>query len=115
MRATLSALVALLVLAPATAAQAASPDIVISQVYGGGGNSGAPFTNDFIELFNRGTATVDVDRLERAVRVCDRDDVDADDPRAASSRRAAISSSVRPPVPTPPPSCRHRMRAATSR
>jgi hypothetical protein len=33
-----------------------SPDIVISQVYGGGGNAGAPLTNDFIELFNRGTA-----------------------------------------------------------
>ena len=29
--------------------------VVISQVYGGGGNSGAPFTNDYIELFNRGT------------------------------------------------------------
>lgn len=29
---------------------------VISQVYGGGGNAGSPsFTNDFIELFNRGT------------------------------------------------------------
>ena len=26
--------------------------IVISQVYGGGGNSGATYTNDFIELFN---------------------------------------------------------------
>ena len=34
--------------------------IVISQVYGGGGNSGATFTNDFIELFNRGTAPVNV-------------------------------------------------------
>ncbi len=41
-------------------AQAISPDIVISQVYGGGGNSGATYTNDFIELFNRGTAPVDV-------------------------------------------------------
>ncbi len=29
--------------------------IVISQVYGGGGNTGAPYTNDYIELFNRGT------------------------------------------------------------
>jgi hypothetical protein len=29
--------------------------VVISQVYGGGGNSGATYTNDFIELFNRGT------------------------------------------------------------
>lgn len=28
--------------------------IVISQVYGGGGNSGAPFRNDFIEIFNAG-------------------------------------------------------------
>ncbi|WP_336246688.1 lamin tail domain-containing protein [Streptomyces cupreus] len=42
------------------AAYAASPDIVISQVYGGGGNSGAPYTHDFIELYNRGTSTVSV-------------------------------------------------------
>ena len=28
--------------------------VVISQVYGGGGNTGATFSNDFIELFNRG-------------------------------------------------------------
>jgi hypothetical protein len=34
--------------------------VVISQVYGGGGNSGAPFTNDFIELFNRGTVAQDL-------------------------------------------------------
>ncbi len=39
-------------------AQAASADIVISQVYGGGGNAGAPYTHDFIELFNRGTSPV---------------------------------------------------------
>jgi predicted extracellular nuclease len=37
---------------------AISPDIVISQVYGGGGNSGATYTHDFIELFNRGTSSV---------------------------------------------------------
>jgi uncharacterized protein len=37
---------------------AASPDLVISQVYGGGGNSGAPYTHDFVELFNRGSAPV---------------------------------------------------------
>ena len=42
----------------AGSAQAISEDIVISQVYGGGGNSGGVFTNDFIELFNRGTTTV---------------------------------------------------------
>ncbi|MFC4530586.1 ExeM/NucH family extracellular endonuclease [Sphaerisporangium dianthi] len=35
--------------------------VVISQVYGGGGNTGAPFTNDFVELFNRGGAEVSLD------------------------------------------------------
>src|SRR5436190_6177338 len=34
--------------------------VVISQVYGGGGNSGATFKNDFIELFNRGTTSVNL-------------------------------------------------------
>lgn len=43
---------------PAQPALALSADIVISQVYGGGGNSGGIYTNDFIELFNRGTTTV---------------------------------------------------------
>jgi hypothetical protein len=32
--------------------------VVISQVYGGGGNSGATYTNDFIELLNTGTTDV---------------------------------------------------------
>ena len=41
-------------------AEAVSPDIVISQIYGGGGNAGATYTNDFIELYNRGASTVDV-------------------------------------------------------
>jgi hypothetical protein len=34
-------------------------DLVISQVYGGGGNTGAPYTNDFVEIFNQGATTVD--------------------------------------------------------
>ena len=34
------------------------PQVVISQVYGGGGNSGATFTHDFIELFNRGANSI---------------------------------------------------------
>jgi uncharacterized protein (TIGR03437 family) len=32
--------------------------LVLSQVYAGGGNTGAPFANDFVELFNRGSTTV---------------------------------------------------------
>ncbi len=36
-----------------------SPNIVISQFYGGGGNAaGSQFTNDFVELFNRGSSPV---------------------------------------------------------
>jgi len=37
-----------------------SSTVVISQLYGGGGNSGAPFANDFIELFNRSASPVDI-------------------------------------------------------
>jgi len=38
-----------------------SADIVISQIFGGGGNSGGPFTNDFVELFNRSAGAVAID------------------------------------------------------
>jgi hypothetical protein len=34
--------------------------VVISQLYGGGGNAGAPFKNDFIEIFNAGVTPVDL-------------------------------------------------------
>ncbi len=40
-----------------------TPGLVISQVYGGGGNSGATFQNDFVELFNAGTTSVPVSGL----------------------------------------------------
>ena len=33
-------------------------NLVISQLYTGGGNVGASFTNDFVEIFNRGNTTV---------------------------------------------------------
>lgn len=57
-------LVAPLLLAPLAVAQpaaAVSPNLVISQVYGGGGNSGAPYTHDFIEIFNRGSSPASLD------------------------------------------------------
>ncbi len=37
-----------------------APQLVISQVYGGGGNAGAPFQNDFIEVFDRSGSAADV-------------------------------------------------------
>lgn len=55
-----TALVAGGIVATATPAAAASPDVMISQVYGGGGNSGATYTNDFIELRNGSATAVDV-------------------------------------------------------
>jgi uncharacterized protein len=42
-------------------AAAPSSGIVVNEVYGGEGNSGATYTNDFIELTNRGSAPVSVD------------------------------------------------------
>jgi predicted extracellular nuclease len=44
---------------PASAAPATS--VVINEVYGGGGNSGATYTNDFVELTNRSAAAVSLD------------------------------------------------------
>jgi len=37
--------------------------LVISQVYGGGGNSSATYTNDFIEVFNRGNTAVSLNGM----------------------------------------------------
>src|SRR3954471_11128714 len=44
-----------LLVGASSAPAAGSADLVISQVYGGGGNSNATFANDYIEIFNRGT------------------------------------------------------------
>ena len=40
--------------------QALSSSVVISEIYGGGGSTNAPFDSDFIELFNRGSSTVSI-------------------------------------------------------
>jgi uncharacterized protein len=47
------------------------PILVISQVYGGGGNSGAPYRNDFVEVFNRGDAPASLAGSEHPVHVGD--------------------------------------------
>jgi hypothetical protein len=56
----LAALLAVGALLAAPVAHSAGSNIVVSQVFAGGGNAGAPFTNDFVELFNRSSAPVDV-------------------------------------------------------
>src|SRR5947208_13786215 len=46
-------------LVAATAAQGSgSGSIVVGEIFAAGGNSGAPFTNDYVELFNRGSSSV---------------------------------------------------------
>jgi predicted extracellular nuclease len=52
--------VAALAVAGSSADATPSTSVVISEVYGGGGNSGAPFQNDFVELQNVGTADADL-------------------------------------------------------
>ena len=57
------AVIATLASLPTTSAQAVSTSLVLAEVYGGGGNAGppaAPYKNDFIELRNIGSSTVDV-------------------------------------------------------
>ena len=50
----------LFVVALAVAAVPAWAQLKISQIYGGGGNSGSLYRNDFIEIFNAGSAAVDL-------------------------------------------------------
>lgn len=46
--------------AVASASGSGAGSIVVSQVFAAGGNSGAPYTNDYIELFNRGASAVSI-------------------------------------------------------
>jgi hypothetical protein len=58
-RALLLVFLAAVFLVP-VAADAASASVVVSQVYGGGGNAGASFRNDYVELFNDGSTAIDL-------------------------------------------------------
>jgi hypothetical protein len=58
-RALLLAVLVVLVLVP-SATGAGSADVVVSQIYGGGGNAGASYRNDYVELFNAGSSTADL-------------------------------------------------------
>lgn len=50
-----------LLMLSALGAGTASAQVVISQVYGGGGNSGATYKQKYIELYNQGDTVVDLD------------------------------------------------------
>ena len=57
---TLRLLVSIALAITFNAAFASGSGVVISQVYGGGGNTGATYKNDFVEIFNAGATTVDI-------------------------------------------------------
>jgi Lamin Tail Domain len=58
-RVLMLALLCALLAFPTTAGASAS-GVVVSQIYGGGGNAGASFKNDYVEVFNAGATSVDV-------------------------------------------------------
>jgi uncharacterized protein len=49
-----------LLLGAAAARGGGTTGVVVGQVFAGGGNTGAPYANDFVELFNRGSASADL-------------------------------------------------------
>lgn len=56
----IAAAVCLLLVAMLSLGSGAQAQVVISQIYGGGGNSGATWKNDFIELLNTGSVAVKI-------------------------------------------------------
>jgi hypothetical protein len=60
MRRLLLVLFTALLLLPAAAHGTSSSGLLVSQVYAGGGNSGAAYANDFVELLNAGGTAVDL-------------------------------------------------------
>src|SRR3954453_12472550 len=49
-----------MMLLPSLAKAAPSTTVVISQVYAGGGNTGASWRNDYVVLFNLGSSSVNL-------------------------------------------------------
>lgn len=58
MRVAICCVLCIIVLAVSAPSGAASSGPVVSQVYGGGGNAGATYARDFVELFNRSKTSV---------------------------------------------------------
>ena len=70
--------------------------IVVSQVYGGGGNSGATYANDFVELFNRGATAVDLGTWSIQYALAAPDELAGDCAAGSVQPGVTSSSSSRP-------------------
>src|SRR5689334_2831655 len=57
---TATALIGLQALAPQAQANPAGTALVINEVFGGGGNVGAPYNQDFVELYNPTSSAISV-------------------------------------------------------
>src|SRR5438132_14192090 len=57
----LLAAVALPFVAAAPASGSGSGSVVVAEVFAAGGNSGAAYANDYVELFNRGSGAAAID------------------------------------------------------
>jgi uncharacterized protein len=60
MKKTVTTLAALAIVAVVACPAFAANAVRISQVYGGGGNSGATYSNDYIELYNNSGVSIDI-------------------------------------------------------
>ncbi|MFK3647185.1 lamin tail domain-containing protein [Lysobacter enzymogenes] len=69
------------------AAGTAQAGVVISQVYGAGGNAGSTYKNDFIELHNNGDTAVSLDGWSIQYNLA---------PSSATWQRTALSGSIAP-------------------
>ena len=105
---------ALALTAFAPRAFAGTQDLVISQVYGGGGNAGSVYKNDFIELHNRGASSVSLAGWSVQYASSATGTTWAVTRFRAPSRPAATTSCRRRRAPAARPACRRPTRSARS-
>ena len=93
--------------------RAVSPNVVISQVYGGGGQHPARrYRHDFIELFNRGTSSQSLDIGWTVQYASATGDAASSAPTTTSRRPTSVGRSARRAVPIPRPGGLARARSA---
>ncbi|MCR6626349.1 MAG: lamin tail domain-containing protein [Pseudoxanthomonas sp.] len=97
------------------AASSVQAQVVISQVYGGGGNSSATLKNDFIELRNNGPTAVDLTGWSVQYTSAAGTTWSGRTPSPAASRPAASTWSSRRRGPAARSTCPPRMPWAPSR